>query len=207
MTTFDLPIQGMTCASCAGRVERALRKLPQVSSVSVNLASEQARIEAPAGSLPQLISAIEGAGYSVPSQPLELDIEGMTCASCVGRIERALSKLPGISQVTVNLADEKARLQVLAGFDPQQALKAVAAAGYKASLLDGRPATDEAGNRLRRERLTLLAAIILTLPLVVPMLAEPFGQHWMLPAWAQFLLATPVQFIFGARFTVPPGKR
>ena len=155
MTTFDLPIQGMTCASCAGRVERALRKLPQVSSVSVNLASEQARIEAPAGSLPQLISAIEGAGYSVPSQPLELDIEGMTCASCVGRIERALSKLPGISQVTVNLADEKARLQVLAGFDPQQALKAVAAAGYKASLLDGRPATDEAGNRLRRERLTL----------------------------------------------------
>ena len=200
MTTFDLPIQGMTCASCAGRVERALRKLPQVSSVSVNLASEQARIEAPAGSLPQLISAIEGAGYSVPSQPLELDIEGMTCASCVGRIERALSKLPGISQVTVNLADEKARLQVLAGFDPQQALKAVAAAGYKASLLDGRPATDEAGNRLRRERLTLLAAIILTLPLVVPMLAEPFGQHWMLPAWAQFLLATPVQFIFGARF-------
>ena len=152
MTTFDLPIQGMTCASCAGRVERALRKLPQVSSVSVNLASEQARIEAPAGSLPQLISAIEGAGYSVPSQPLELDIEGMTCASCVGRIERALSKLPGISQVTVNLADEKARLQVLAGFDPQQALKAVAAAGYKASLLDGRPATDEAGNRLRRDR-------------------------------------------------------
>ena len=110
MTTFDLPIQGMTCASCAGRVERALRKLPQVSSASVNLANEQARIEAPAGSLPQLISAIEGAGYNVPSQPLELSIEGMTCASCVGRIERALNKLPGVSQVAVNLADEKARL-------------------------------------------------------------------------------------------------
>lgn len=200
MTTFDLPIQGMTCASCAGRVERALRKLPEVSSASVNLANEQARIEAPAGSLPQLISAIEGAGYNVPSQPLELGIEGMTCASCVGRIERALGKLPGVSQVAVNLADEKARLQVLAGFDPQLAVKAVVAAGYKAQLLGERPATDLAQRRLRRERLTLLAAIALTLPLVLPMLVEPFGLHWMLPAWAQFLLATPVQFIFGARF-------
>ncbi|MGA4533185.1 heavy metal translocating P-type ATPase [Ectopseudomonas chengduensis] len=200
MSTFDLPIQGMTCASCAGRVERALRKLPQVSSVSVNLASEQARIEAPADSLPQLITTIIDAGYAVPSQPLELSIEGMTCASCVGRIERALSKLPGVSQVAVNLADEKARLQVLAGFDPQQALKAVAAAGYKASLLDGQPTADQAQRRLQRERLTLLAAIALTLPLVLPMLVEPFGLHWMLPAWLQFLLATPVQFIFGARF-------
>ncbi|MDN5516132.1 MAG: heavy metal translocating P-type ATPase [Pseudomonas sp.] len=200
MTTFDLPIQGMTCASCAGRVERALNKLPQVSSASVNLASEQARVEAAAESLPQLITTIEGAGYSVPSQPLELDIDGMTCASCAGRIERALGKLPGVSQVAVNLADEKARLQVLAGFDPQQALKAVVAAGYKASLLDERPATDQVQHRLQRERLTLLAAIVLTLPLVLPMLAEPFGLHWMLPAWAQFLLATPMQFIFGARF-------
>jgi len=200
MTTFDLPIQGMTCASCAGRVERALRKLPEVSNASVNLASEQARIEAPADSLPQLIAAIEGAGYSVPSQPLELSVEGMTCASCVGRIERALSKLPGVSQVSVNLADEKARLQVLAGFDPQLALKAVAAAGYSAQLHAERPATDQAQRRLRRERLTLLAAIALALPLVLPMLVEPFGLHWMLPAWVQFLLATPVQFIFGARF-------
>lgn len=200
MTTFDLPIQGMTCASCAGRVERALRKLPEVSSASVNLANEQARIEAPAGSLPQLISAIEGAGYNVPSQPLELGIEGMTCASCVGRIERALGKLPSVSQVAVNLADEKARLQVLAGFDPQLAVKAVVAAGYNAQLLGERPANDLAQRRLRRERLTLLAAIALTLPLVLPMLVEPLGLHWMLPAWAQFLLATPVQFIFGARF-------
>ncbi|WP_276488457.1 heavy metal translocating P-type ATPase [Ectopseudomonas mendocina] len=200
MTTFDLPIQGMTCASCAGRVERALRKLPEVSNASVNLASEQARIEAPAGSLPQLIAAIEGAGYSVPSQPLELSVEGMTCASCVGRIERALGKLPGVSQVSVNLADEKARLQVLAGFDPQLALKAVATAGYSAQLHAERPAIDQAQRRLRRERLTLLAAITLALPLVLPMLVEPFGLHWMLPAWVQFLLATPVQFIFGARF-------
>ncbi|MGG2395846.1 heavy metal translocating P-type ATPase [Pseudomonas sp. SH1-B] len=200
MTTFDLPIQGMTCASCAGRVERALRKLPEVANASVNLASEHARIEAPAGSLNQLINAIEGAGYAVPSHALELGIEGMTCASCVGRIERALGKLPGVTRVAVNLADEKARLQVLAGFDPQQALQAVAAAGYQANVIDDDTPVDAGAARLRRERLTLLAAIVLTLPLVLPMLVEPFGLHWMLPPWLQFLIATPVQFIFGARF-------
>ncbi|MFI7865240.1 heavy metal translocating P-type ATPase [Ectopseudomonas khazarica] len=200
MTTFDLPIQGMTCASCAGRVERALRKLPEVANATVNLASEQARIEAPADSLGQLIEAIEGAGYAVPGHALELTIEGMTCASCVGRIERALGKLPGVTQVAVNLADEKARLQVVAGFDAQQALQAVAAAGYQASLVDEQTPADDGSSRLRRERLTLFAAIALTLPLLVPMLVEPFGLHWMLPAWLQFLIATPVQFIFGARF-------
>ncbi|MGQ7959575.1 heavy metal translocating P-type ATPase [Pseudomonas sp. SP16.1] len=201
LTTFDLPIQGMTCASCAGRVERALRKLPQVSSASVNLASEQARIEAPDDSLDGLIAAVEGAGYRVPSQPLELAIEGMTCASCVGRIERALRQLPGVTHVAVNLADEKAHLQVLAGFDVQLALRAVADAGYQARLLGARAdAADQGRQRLQRERLMLLTAIALTLPLVVPMLVEPFGLHWMLPAWVQFLLATPVQFVFGARF-------
>lgn len=200
MSTFDLPIQGMTCASCAGRVERALRKLPDVTSASVNLASERARIEAPAKSLEQLIGAIENAGYSVPSQSLELAIEGMTCASCVGRIERALAKIPGISQVAVNLADEKARLQVVAGFDPQQALKAIENAGYKAALQNDSTQHDDAQQRLNRERLTLLAALALSVPLVLPMLVEPFGLHWMLPAWVQFALATPVQFIFGARF-------
>jgi Cu+-exporting ATPase len=201
LTTFDLPIQGMTCASCAGRVERALRQLPDVTSASVNLASEQARIEASDDSLGGLIAAVEGAGYRVPSLPLELAIDGMTCASCVGRIERALHQLPGVTRVAVNLADEKAHLQVLAGFDVQLALRAIAAAGYHGRLLDKGPSnTEVAQQRLRRERLVLLAAIALTLPLVLPMLVEPFGLHWMLPAWAQFLLATPVQFVFGARF-------
>lgn len=200
LITYDLPIAGMTCASCAGRVERALRKLPEVTEASINLASEQARIQAPAGSLAQLITAVEGAGYQVPDQPLEVAIEGMTCASCVGRIERALHKVPGVKQVTVNLADEKARLQVLAGFDAQSALKAITAAGYQGRLIGKQPSNDEAQRRLLRERLGLIAAITLTLPLVLPMLVEPFGLHWMLPAWAQFLLATPVQFVFGARF-------
>ena len=95
-TTFDLPIIGMTCASCAGRVERALSNVIGASAVSVNLATEQARVQAPSGSLPALMDAVEKAGYSVPQHSLELSIDGMTCASCVGRVERALNKVPGV---------------------------------------------------------------------------------------------------------------
>ncbi|NQD91705.1 copper-translocating P-type ATPase [Pseudomonas sp. CrR25] len=201
LTTFDLPIAGMTCASCAGRVERALRKLPQVARATVNLANEQARVEAPDDSLAQLIAAVEGAGYQVPSVPLELAIEGMTCASCVGRVERALARQPGVLAVSVNLATEQAQLRVVPGTEPQALLQAIEAAGYSARRLDiTRPEPDGADRRLQRERWHLLLALLLATPLVVPMLLEPVGLHWMLPAWAQFALATPVQFILGARF-------
>ncbi|WPC04474.1 heavy metal translocating P-type ATPase [Pseudomonas benzenivorans] len=201
LTTFDLPIAGMTCASCAGRVERALRKLPQVANASVNLASEQARIEAPEDSLAQLIAAVEGAGYQVPSAPLELAIEGMTCASCVGRVERALAKQPGVLAVSVNLASEQAQLRVSPRLDPEPLLKAVADAGYGASLVNlEAPEPPAADRRLQRERWHLLLALVLAAPLVLPMLLAPFGLHWMLPAWVQFALATPVQFVLGARF-------
>ncbi|MBU0808052.1 MAG: heavy metal translocating P-type ATPase [Gammaproteobacteria bacterium] len=201
LTTFDLPIRGMTCASCAGRVERALAKVPEVTGVSVNLASERARLEAPAESLEQLVAAVTAAGYEVPSERLELAISGMTCASCAGRIERALVQQPGVMSVSVNLATEHAQLQVLHGTDLDALLQAVSRAGYQASQLSAtQNAPASASKPLQRERWMLLLAIALTLPLVIPMLVAPFGLHWMLPAWAQFALATPVQFIFGARF-------
>lgn len=206
-TTFDLPIAGMTCASCAGRVERALRKVTGTEHVSVNLATEQARVQAPAGSLPALVDAVRDAGYSVPTRTLELQIGGMTCASCVGRVERALGKVPGVEQVSVNLANERAHLEVLQALDDAVLIAAVEKAGYSASL----PRTQhddqaQAQRRLRNERLAVGAALLLALPLVLPMLVQPFGLHWMLPAWVQFLLATPVQFILGARFYVAAWK-
>ncbi|MDH0305280.1 MULTISPECIES: heavy metal translocating P-type ATPase [unclassified Pseudomonas] len=206
-TTFDLPIAGMTCASCAGRVERALRKVTGTEHVSVNLATEQARVQAPADSLPALVDAVRDAGYSVPTRSLELQIGGMTCASCAGRVERALGKLPGVEQVSVNLASERAHLEVLDGVDDGALIAAVEQAGYSANL----PRTAhgdqaQAQRRLRNERLAVAAALLLALPLVLPMLVQPFGLHWMLPAWAQFVLATPVQFILGARFYVAAWK-
>ncbi|MGY2285889.1 heavy metal translocating P-type ATPase [Pseudomonas gingeri] len=206
-TLFDLPIAGMTCASCAGRVERALRKVTGTSAVSVNLATEQARVQAPADSLPALLQAVEQAGYQVPSQSLELSIGGMTCASCAGRVERALNKVAGVRSVSVNLANERAHLELLGQVDPALLIAAVGAAGYSATLRQSEAATAQAQQqRLSRERWSLLLAIALALPLVLPMLAQPFGYDWMLPAWLQFALATPVQFIFGARFYVAAWK-
>jgi len=206
-TTFDLPIAGMTCASCAGRVERALSKVIGATAVSVNLATELARVQAPSDSLPALMDAVEQAGYSVPRHSLELSIDGMTCASCVGRVERALAKVPGVQSVSVNLANERAHLELLGQIDPQTLIAAVTKAGYAASVWEvEHPPTDTQQQRLHRERWALIMALLLALPLVLPMLLQPFGVHWMLPAWAQFLLATPVQFIFGARFYVAAWK-
>ena len=205
-TTFDLPIAGMTCASCAGRVERALSNVAGTRAVSVNLATELARVQAPEGSLPALKQAVEQAGYSVPVQTLELNIEGMTCASCVGRVERALGKVDGVNNVNVNLANERAHLELLGHVDAQILIDAVKRAGYDATVWQAEQAADTQGNRLNRERLALLLAILLSVPLVLPMLLQPFGVHWMLPAWMQFALATPVQFIFGARFYVAAFK-
>ncbi|AUG38971.1 copper-translocating P-type ATPase [Pseudomonas chlororaphis] len=206
-TTFDLPIAGMTCASCAGRVERALSKVAGAMAVSVNLATEQARVQAPSDSLPALMAAVQDAGYSVPAHSLELNIGGMTCASCVGRVERALSKVAGVTRVSVNLANERAHVDLLGQVDSADLIAAVDKAGYSATLWQAEhPERDDQQQRLQRERWSLVLAILLALPLVLPMVVQPFGLHWMLPAWAQFVLATPVQFIFGARFYVAAWK-
>ncbi|NGZ86723.1 heavy metal translocating P-type ATPase [Duganella aceris] len=205
--TFDLPISGMTCASCAGRVERALSKVSGAENVSVNLATEQVRLQAPADSLPALLSAVDAAGYAVPSASVELAIDGMTCASCSGRVEKALAKLPGVASVSVNLASERAHIELLGNVSTDALVAAVEKAGYAAHTLHHPQAqVDQQQRRLVRERWSLLLAIALSSPLVLPMLLAPFGVHWMLPAWAQFALATPVQFILGARFYVAAWK-
>jgi len=205
--TYTLPITGMTCASCAGRVERALLKVAGVDTAAVNLAAEQVRVEANDADLAGLVQAVEKAGYGVPVQTLELSIEGMTCASCVGRVERALLKVPGVRSASVNLANERARIEVLGAVDSAVLVEAVEAAGYQAQASDdGDPSVDRSESRLRHERWAVMAALLLAAPLVIPMFGDLLGQHWMLPPWVQFLLATPVQFILGARFYVAGWK-
>ncbi|UXV20419.1 heavy metal translocating P-type ATPase [Pseudomonas fluorescens] len=137
----------------------------------------------------------------------DLPISGMTCASCAGRVERALGKVPGVQSVSVNLANERAHVEVLGKMAPAVLIAAVDKAGYTATLPQSETVTDaNQAQRLYRERWALLLAIVLALPLVLPMLVEPFGLHWMLPAWVQFALATPVQFILGARFYIAAWK-
>jgi Cu+-exporting ATPase len=137
----------------------------------------------------------------------DLPITGMTCASCAGRVERALRKVPGVQVATVNLANERAYVEVSGQIDPAVLVAAVDKAGYGASL-EQDSATQQADQRKRHdtERWQLIVAIVLALPLVLPMLLQPFGVHGMLPAWLQFALATPVQFLLGARFYVAAWK-
>ena len=136
---------------------------------------------------------------------LDLGIAGMTCASCSGRVERALRKVPGVQDATVNLATERAHVAYAApaGESPAQMeailRRAVRNAGYEPrsvqeQVADAQDASPWAGF------LPVAAGLALSAPLVLPMLGDLFGQHWMLPAWLQFVLATPVQFILGARF-------
>ena len=198
---FDLPISGLTCASCAGRVERALAQVPGVQNASVNLLAERAQVQGDV-ELGALISAVEHAGYSVVQQRLELHISGMTCSSCAGRVERALTQVAGVVSAVGNLASERVHLQLLSSVDSAALIAAVSAAGYHASPLSAAAAPRDIDNTsdLQAERLRLVLAITLALPLLLPMLLQPFGVHWMLPAWLQFILASPVQFILGARF-------
>ncbi|MEX2148804.1 MAG: heavy metal-associated domain-containing protein, partial [Steroidobacteraceae bacterium] len=128
-----LPIAGMTCASCVGRVERALQKVPGVRSASVNLATEAAtvKLERPV-SAGVLAQAVTQAGYEVAQQAIDLAIRGMTCASCVARVEKALARAPGVLSASVNLATERAHVIAVAGLALETLRKAVAAAGYEA---------------------------------------------------------------------------
>ena len=206
MTTalpITLPVSGMTCASCAGRVEKALRSVPGVRSAAVNLATENVTVGADPGvPVEQLTAAVRQAGYEVPVGQATLAIEGMTCASCVGRVEKALRAVPGVTAVSVNLATERATVTT-AGPVPAGALQAaVTQAGYAARDVDDarKPAGAGSGAGRSSGGLAVVAASLLTLPLVAPMLLQPFGIDAMLPGWVQWLLATPVQFIIGWRF-------
>jgi P-type Cu+ transporter len=130
---------------------------------------------------------------------VDIGIEGMTCASCVSRVEKALSKVPGVSTATVNLATETARIHFAPAEQMEAKLRrAVRDAGYEPvaanAVIDAPDASSWAGF------MPVAIGLALSAPLALPMFGDLFGKHWMLPAWVQFALATPVQFILGARF-------
>ncbi len=196
--SLSLPVEGMTCASCAGRVERALAKVPGVVAAQVNLASERAQVSGTAP-VPALIEAVRAAGYAVPEQRFELRIGGMTCASCAGRVERALRRVPGVLEASVNLASERAQVRALAGTAEEALAAAVAEAGYEVLGTASEADAAEAA-RGRRERRDLILAGMLTAPFLIGMLGMVLGRDWMPGPWVQFALATPVQFWLGGRF-------
>lgn len=134
-----------------------------------------------------------------PDTTFDLGVAGMTCASCVTRVERALRKVPGVDDATVNLATESARVRVAVPDAETEAKlrRAIRAAGYEPRVADAAVAQAVwpwSGFA------PVAIGLALSLPLVLPMVGDLFGRHWMLPAWLQFVLATPVQFVLGARF-------
>ena len=132
-------------------------------------------------------------------QTLDLGVGGMTCASCVARVEKALKKVPGVQNANVNLATETARVTYAGGEDMAPALRrAVRDAGYEPRAADAALDAPDAGPWAGFAPIAI--GLLLCAPLVLPMLLMPFGIHWMPPAWVQFALATPVQFWLGARF-------
>ena len=131
---------------------------------------------------------------------LNLPIEGMSCTSCAGRVEKALRAAPGVLEVTVNLATERAMVRTSGEADTAALVQAVARAGYTAIPDIGELAAQAAPDAVARDAWQIGVAVALTVPLVAPMAAEVLGLHLMLPGWLQWLLATPVQFWIGARF-------
>lgn len=195
---IELSIEGMTCASCVVRVEKALQQVPGVKAVAVNLATERARVDVGTEVSPAVLAeAVRKAGYTVGGETIELAIDVMTCASCVARVENALRAVPGVKAASVNLATEQARIEVN-GASSESLVAAVQTAGYQASLMSA--STQQSRAPKLPDAWPVIVAALLSLPLVIPMVGEWFGLHWMLPGWVQWLLATPVQFWLGARF-------
>ena len=204
---IELPIEGMTCAACAARIEKNLNKLPGVHA-AVNFANEKARVEFDtAQAKPEdLIRSVENAGFHVAPKSAQLQISGMTCAACSGRIEKALNKLPGVT-ASVNLATEVANVSFNPGLETVDDLvDAVVKAGYGATEISEASRAEEKRRRLaayQAEMRLFLVSAILTLPLLLQMVimfAGGYGE--ILPRWLQLLLATPVQFWIGKRFYV-----
>lgn len=208
-----LSIEGMTCASCVGRVEKALKKVDGVEKAEVNLATEKALIHA---SQPLdralLIKAVQRAGFDVAAiQPIELSIDGMTCASCVARVEKALKKVSGVEQANVNLATEHAWIQPNATVSSQDLIRAIQKAGYDAKLLQHD--SNEQHDKKNLEQQQLKRDLVISLILALPVFILEMGSH-MIPAFHMWVMhnigqqqSWLIQFALTTLVLLLPGRR
>lgn len=217
-THFSVPVEGMSCASCVSTVEKAVAGVPGVDKVSVNLATEKADVtfkDVP--DMPAVIKAIRKAGYDVPSSSLDLAIEGMSCASCVSTVEKALNSVSGVTSASVNLATERAHLELSGNVTVSDLVKAVEEAGYEARPLDAQSADAAPVTQSEKrdaEAQELKKSVIVSAILTLPVFVLEMGSH-LIPAmhmfvmdvigmqnswYLQFALTTLVLFGPGLRF-------
>ena len=203
-----IPVTGMSCASCVRRVERALSQKEGVAEASVNFAAEKATVtyDPAATNLGDLVGTIIDVGYGADVREASFGVAGMTCASCVGRVERALKKVTGVLEANVNLANEKATVEYIVGeVETRDLEKAVEGAGYGVVREEGGSSVEGAHEREYKElRGDLLLAAALTALIFIGSLPMMLGYHPPVPmGWLNLgllALATPVQFWAGRRF-------
>ncbi|TPJ77151.1 heavy metal translocating P-type ATPase [Mesorhizobium sp. B2-6-2] len=212
-TELSFHVEGMTCASCVRRVELAAAKLPGVNKASVNLAMERLNVSVADGFTTEALGkAIAAAGYGLRKTQTEIGIQGMSCASCVARVEKALKRVPGVTAASVNLATERATIEALTMLDPSAISRAIEKAGYMPVQLAGAdlPLTDNKAAEVNALRRDLLIATSLTLPIfVVEMGSHLYSpmHHWVMSAipmrtlyFVYFVLSSIVMFGPGLRF-------
>lgn len=216
LVTSSFKIGGMSCAACSSRVERGLAGLPGVAKAAVNLATEKASVtyDPKQVSLQELARKVEGLGYQTFKEKYEFNITGMHCAACSARIERAVGKLPGVYQAVVNLAVEKAVIEV----NPAEVTSAMLIAKIESLGFGAQPIADDAGGEagadrekaarqqdIKRQQFRLVLSVIFSLPLILAMILHLIGNNGqvtdlLMNPYLQWFLATPVQFIAGGQF-------
>ncbi|MBZ9536156.1 copper-translocating P-type ATPase [Cytobacillus oceanisediminis] len=208
--TFE--ITGMTCAACATRIEKGLNKMQGVENATVNLALEKATVKYRDGELSpmEIKEKVEGLGYGIVTEKLELDISGMTCAACATRIEKGLNKMTGVNKATVNLALENATIEYNpANIVPDELIGKINKLGYGATKKESEQVTvNQKEAELKRQKRKFIFSMILSLPLLWAMVGHfSFTSFIYVPdlfmnPWVQMALATPVQFLVGKQFYI-----
>ena len=209
------PLRNLSCAGCVRRAETAIAAVPGVTEASVNLATHEARIvAAPSVRMDDLRQALQRAGYPIRTTQIELALEGMSCASCVARVEAALQAQPGVVRATVNLATSRAQIEHISGQgQPDTLIAAATAAGYPATLLGDTAEPEDPQMRHHAEAQGLRAALILAVLLTLPVFILEMGGH-LVPAFHHWLhhqigmqTLWITQFVLTTAVLAGPGRR
>ncbi|MGI9951758.1 heavy metal translocating P-type ATPase [Moorellaceae bacterium AZ2] len=214
-TRINLPVEGMSCASCVAKVEKALKNIPGVQAVQVNLLTRKATVEYNPRevSVMDLVKTIQELGYNVPQEEVLLNVRGMSCASCVAKVERVVKSLPGVTEVVVNLPAESARVRFYPGtISKGEIKKAISELGYEVSeKVTGQEALDREREARQREIRRQARNMWIAWPLSLLVMLGMFRDVWIFPYFVPeflsntlvlWLLTTPVVFIPGWQFFV-----
>ena len=202
---ISFEVTGMTCAACAGRVEKAVASMPGVDKATVNLALEKLNVSFDAGaySPAKIAETVRATGYGIREAQVTFNISKMTCSSCAGRIEKAMLSVPGVLSAAVNLALETASVHYIPGqTTPAIIAKASGDAGYPANISEetGDDREKEILATQRSDLIELSVATVLSVPLVLQMILMLLGVDLAIPPLAELALATPIQFWIRRRF-------